>query len=154
MKDYHINVFYSEEDEGYSPLLVEQRIIRRVFKLSHHDDCRIITHLHYKNWPDHGAPDPALFHRFLALLDDAHPGSSYPIFVHCAAGIGRSGTFVAAHSLRKEVLMHRASDGPLSINIAKRILEMRMQRYKLLSRPTQLRAVIEAVRDAIQQRAQ
>jgi protein tyrosine phosphatase len=142
----------SEEEEAKSPFLITHRIVRRVFRISNLDrnESRIVTHLHYENWPDHDAPEATLFHTFLALVDTVHPNSAYPIFVHCAAGIGRSGTFVAAHSLRRDVLEMRASSKHQYVNIAQRILEMRMQRRRMLGRPVQLKAVIGAVRDAIQ----
>ncbi len=145
----------SEQKVATSPFFPHHAIIKRIFTLSHHhrDEKRTVTHLQYENWPDHDAPESTLFHRFLDIIDAEHPGSEYPIFVHCAAGVGRSGTFVAAHSLRRDVLMHDENDGHLVINVAKRIVEMRMQRYRLLSRPTQLQAVFEAVRDAINKRA-
>lgn len=144
-----------EETISISPFFRDHSIVRRLFSIVDRksDDRWNVTHFHYVNWPDHGPPESSLFHVFLDCIDAEHPGSRYPLFVHCAAGIGRSGTFVAAHSLRRDVLSHTAADGPLIINVAKRILELRMQRYRLLSRPSQLKAVIDAVRDAIHQKA-
>jgi tyrosine-protein phosphatase non-receptor type 1 len=141
----------SEEEVLKSPFLPAHRVVRRIFRITHGYDSRIVTHLHYENWPDHGAPEASLFNQFLALVDETNPDGSSPIFVHCAAGVGRSGTFVVAHSLYKDVQRFKTNDGPHSINISKRILEIRMQRQRLLSRPVQFSAVIGALLEAIHQ---
>lgn len=140
-----------EKKEAHSPFFHSQRLIRRLFKVTsgYSGEERIVTHFHYENWADHDAPEHALFCTLLTSVDKANPSSSNPILVHCAAGIGRSGTFVAAHSLRKEIMALRPKDGPHYVNIPRRILEMRMQRGRMLTRPPQVTAVIEAVREAI-----
>eukprot|EP00730_Choanoeca_flexa_P007709 TRINITY_DN12380_c0_g1_i1.p1 TRINITY_DN12380_c0_g1~~TRINITY_DN12380_c0_g1_i1.p1 ORF type:complete len:381 (+),score=84.44 TRINITY_DN12380_c0_g1_i1:1299-2441(+) len=57
-----------------------------------------IMHFWYTNWPDHGVPDETwhVIKFVLAVREYAvkHKGVG-PIVVHCSAGIGRTGTFVA-----------------------------------------------------------
>ena len=141
----------SEKEMGTSPFFVQHKIIWRKFSITQKDGSwtRTISQFQYENWPDHDAPEDTLFRQLLQLVEKHHPDGSVPILVHCAAGIGRSGTFVAAHSLRKEVRTLRRKNGPHFVNIPKRILELRMQRGRMLSRATQLGAVIEAVRDSV-----
>ncbi|XP_037832723.1 receptor-type tyrosine-protein phosphatase beta isoform X2 [Kryptolebias marmoratus] len=58
---------------------------------------RIITHYHYPSWPDLGVPNPSSLCAFTEHVRqhlDAIPHLG-PAVVHCSAGIGRSGTFVA-----------------------------------------------------------
>lgn len=59
---------------------------------------RIVTHYHMPTWPDRGVPkDPASLCGFTELVRqhlDAIPRLG-PAVVHCSAGVGRSGTFVA-----------------------------------------------------------
>lgn len=64
-------------------------------------DCptdRIITHYYYPSWPDRGVPkDPFLLCAFTEHVRqnlEAIPRLG-PAVVHCSAGVGRSGTFVA-----------------------------------------------------------
>ena len=141
----------SEEAAGTSPFFSQHKIVWRTFEISKHNGAwtTTVNHFHYENWPDHDAPEDTLFRQLLHLVEEHHPDGSVPLLVHCAAGIGRSGTFVAAHSLRKEVRLLRRKDGPHLVNIPKRVLQLRMQRRKMLSHPTQLGAVIEAVRDSV-----
>ncbi|KAK1786887.1 hypothetical protein P4O66_017270, partial [Electrophorus voltai] len=59
---------------------------------------RHVTHYHYPDWPDQGVPkDPsslcAFAERVRKHLEDVSPAR--PTVVHCSAGVGRSGTFVA-----------------------------------------------------------
>ncbi|XP_071181848.1 uncharacterized protein [Mytilus edulis] len=64
---------------------------------------RKITQYHFTAWPDHGTPDPlylVLFHRH--VMSDTKAGHSGPLLVHCSAGIGRTGTYIALDALLEE----------------------------------------------------
>jgi protein tyrosine phosphatase len=145
----------NEEVVATSPFLPNQRLIRRTFSAtSLHCNCkRLITHLQYENWPDHGEPEGTLFMKLLSLLEEDHHSGTKPVLVHCEAGVGRSGTFVAAHSLRLEVQKMSPRSKTSTINIFRRMLEMRMQRPRMLSQPIQLRAVIAAVQEKARERS-
>ncbi|WFD00699.1 protein-tyrosine-phosphatase [Malassezia yamatoensis] len=77
----------------------------------HKEPAHELTLLHYTQWQDHGAVSTQKITNLLAAIDKlqkTHPTSS-PIWVHCSAGIGRSGTFLGAFlaaqlptNLRKE----------------------------------------------------
>ncbi|XP_013871708.1 receptor-type tyrosine-protein phosphatase beta [Austrofundulus limnaeus] len=58
---------------------------------------RIITHYQYPSWPDCGVPNPSSLCAFTEHIRqhlEAIPRLG-PAVVHCSAGVGRSGTFVA-----------------------------------------------------------
>ena len=141
----------SEKEIFKSFVLPNHRVVKRVFSARgiHSNSKKIITHFHYENWPDHGAPEAVLFYKLLSCIEAEHTKGSDPILVHCAAGIGRSGTFVAAHSLRLDIRRIFRKHARRAINVAKRILEIRMQRGHMLGQPVQVQAVIEAVRESI-----
>nr|XP_022307759.1 receptor-type tyrosine-protein phosphatase alpha-like [Crassostrea virginica] len=103
--------------------------ISRKFVISHKEQqmSRDITQYHYTMWPDHGTPEPlslAIFHSevFRTNSDENRP----PIVVHCSAGIGRTGTFIALDALYKE--------GKRSgkINVAKYVKIMRSCRMNMV----------------------
>ncbi len=101
---------------------------------------RDLTQIHYLNWPD---GQPPYFPLFLKLLDtvDSVAKSNHPITVHCSAGVGRSGTFVIAHSLRKEVRMAKRSKGFIRVNIPLHLFMMRLQRKGMVGKLKQYQMI-------------
>eukprot|EP00768_Dysnectes_brevis_P002955 gnl/Dysnectes_brevis/2146_a2496_1861.p1 GENE.gnl/Dysnectes_brevis/2146_a2496_1861~~gnl/Dysnectes_brevis/2146_a2496_1861.p1 ORF type:complete len:359 (-),score=81.13 gnl/Dysnectes_brevis/2146_a2496_1861:649-1725(-) len=60
-------------------------------------DLSIIS---YAQWPDLGVPSSFYtFLEFLALAHRTHSKAEGPVLVHCSAGIGRTGTFLACWRL-------------------------------------------------------
>ena len=70
-------------------------------------ETRSLVHLHYTGWPDHGVPpDVASFADFFAAYRRVRAGraeAAAPIAVHCSAGIGRTGTFIAIDLLLDQI---------------------------------------------------
>uniref|UniRef100_A0A670ZT27 Protein tyrosine phosphatase non-receptor type 20 n=1 Tax=Pseudonaja textilis TaxID=8673 RepID=A0A670ZT27_PSETE len=54
---------------------------------------RVVQHLQFTNWPDHGTPK-SLQHlvKFVRYMRKTH--QSGPVVAHCSAGIGRSGVLL------------------------------------------------------------
>ncbi|XP_076219016.1 receptor-type tyrosine-protein phosphatase T-like isoform X2 [Aptenodytes patagonicus] len=64
---------------------------------------RVVQQFHYLLWPDHGVPrNPA---QLLCLVEVVNKRvlevTAGPVLVHCSAGIGRTGTFIALDFLLK-----------------------------------------------------
>ena len=62
------------------------------------EEEREVVHLHYVGWPDHGVPPSVssfadFFSAYRRLRGGPIPPA--PVVVHCSAGIGRTGTFIA-----------------------------------------------------------
>ncbi|XP_022661734.1 tyrosine-protein phosphatase 10D-like isoform X5 [Varroa destructor] len=65
-------------------------------KVSRGDQSRIVKHFHFTTWPDFGVPDPPqTLVRFVRTFRERVIPDNKPIVVHCSAGVGRSGTFIA-----------------------------------------------------------
>lgn len=67
---------------------------------------RIIWHFLYKNWPDFGVPafeDLDSFFTLMRLSREKNASPENPRIVHCSAGVGRSGTFIALEHLMREL---------------------------------------------------
>ena len=60
------------------------------------DYIRVITQYHYLTWPDFGVPEPPqTLVRFVRAFRERVTPEQRPVVVHCSAGVGRSGTFIA-----------------------------------------------------------
>lgn len=127
----------------------KQQLISRLFKAqnSKNKETRCFQQLHYINWPDLGRPDPQLLERLISLSIQLNPDRDSPLFVHCAAGLGRSGTFVTAHALSKEIwdAHDRFDYKKTSINISEKLVFLRMQRPSLVSTSGQYESIYHTV---------
>ncbi|XP_041973305.1 tyrosine-protein phosphatase 10D isoform X2 [Aricia agestis] len=57
---------------------------------------RVVRHFHFTTWPDFGVPSPpAALARFVRAFRERVGPDTRPVVVHCSAGVGRSGTFIA-----------------------------------------------------------
>jgi len=73
-----------------------------IFNLVQNEE-RSLKHFHFVTWPDFGAVEPeSSLLQFIADVRKVIPYSlggggseDKPVVVHCSAGVGRSGTFVA-----------------------------------------------------------
>jgi tyrosine-protein phosphatase non-receptor type 12/18/22 len=126
----------------------EQQLVRRRFfaKNAKSLESRVITQIHYENWPDNGVPNIDLFVKLLDIVDAQTKHTDTPICVHCSAGIGRSGTFVVAQSLRKQ-LRHSAPSQKLEVNIPKTIFTLRNQRHWIVGTWAQMQVIYKVLAD-------
>ncbi|KAI0116165.1 phosphatases II [Hypoxylon sp. NC0597] len=81
-----------------------------VRKLNLHVEGReedmIVWHLLYRKWPDFGVPaleDVDSFFELMRLSREKNANEGNPRIVHCSAGVGRSGTFIALEHLMREI---------------------------------------------------
>lgn len=69
-----------------------EKIVKREFKIKKGAEEKTITQYHLQNWPDHGTVSPQTLAKLIQLVGDSK------VIAHCSAGIGRTGTFLAALS--------------------------------------------------------
>lgn len=128
----------------------EHHLTKRLFLCTHEETKKkkVITQLHYENWPDNGVPDLTLFIKLLNAVDEMKLPKELPITVHCSAGIGRSGTFIASHSLRRTLLKAKkdtATYPHFTMNIPETIFLLRMQRKSMVANTYQMQIVFQAL---------
>ncbi|KAM9250428.1 LOW QUALITY PROTEIN: receptor-type tyrosine-protein phosphatase kappa-like [Cariama cristata] len=104
--------YWPEEEQVYGDFTVTLNntrtttgLVTRVFCLQKAGCAlpRVVEQFHYLLWPDHGVPrNPA---QLLCLVEVVNKrgleAPAGPVLVHCSAGIGRTGTFIALDFLLK-----------------------------------------------------
>jgi len=88
------------------PATPQEPTPRTAFDSSAPVDQRIVYHFLYKKWPDFGVPslsDLDSFFTLMRLSREKNSSPSNPRIVHCSAGVGRSGTFIALEYLMGEL---------------------------------------------------
>ncbi|KYO22133.1 receptor-type tyrosine-protein phosphatase eta isoform B [Alligator mississippiensis] len=76
-------------------------------------DSHCVRQFHFTAWPDHGVPETTeLLISFRHLVEEytrQNPPES-PTLVHCSAGVGRTGTFIAIDRLIQQIEMENTAD--------------------------------------------
>jgi len=112
------------------------------------DEIRQIVQLHCTQWPDFGVPESTqVMKDLLTELDLRKKGVKDPICVHCSAGIGRTGTFVAIHTSLQKALLGE------EIDIKNTVLHLRSQRMGMIQSKEQYMFVYAVVEDVLQTKA-
>jgi len=110
-------------------------------------EVRRVTQLHCTKWPDFGVPDSAeVMKDLIAEVDIRKRGADKPIVVHCSAGIGRTGTFVAIHMCLQKDLQGE------EINISKTVRSLREQRLGMIQSEEQYFFVYSVVHEILRDR--
>ncbi|NXY11627.1 PTPRV phosphatase, partial [Pteruthius melanotis] len=103
----------------------------REFKLWHEGlrAERFVSHLHYTAWPDHGIPESTtsiMTFRELVRERIQSTKDAGPTLVHCSAGVGRTGTFIALDRLLQQMKQEKVVD------IFGVVYTLRMNRYLMI----------------------
>eukprot|EP00049_Salpingoeca_infusionum_P005467 m.92230 g.92230 ORF g.92230 m.92230 type:complete len:1382 (+) comp12982_c0_seq1:361-4506(+) len=99
------------ESEEKSRLLIKRVMTLEMF--GQPDDVRTIVQFSYRAWPDHGVPrevkDLAVFRAFVDRERNTLEANG-PVVVHCSAGVGRSGTFIALDRVLRRLQIEYAEE--------------------------------------------
>ncbi|KAM6436186.1 phosphatidylinositol phosphatase PTPRQ isoform 2-T2 [Liasis olivaceus] len=79
----------------------------RDLKIERHGDCMMVRQCNFTAWPEHGVPETsaALVH-FGKLIRGSRSHDNTPIIVHCSAGVGRTGVYIALDHLIQHINDH------------------------------------------------
>lgn len=103
-------------------------IIRKI-RLGYADESLDVLHLNYTSWPDHGVPTVNAIESILQFVHIVRLQANRtkdPIIVHCSAGVGRTGTFIALDRLMQHIREHEFVD------ILGMVSEMRSHRLSMV----------------------
>lgn len=96
--------YWPTEEEAYGPFQIRIQGMKehpeytvRHLTIQHQQECRSVKHILFSAWPDHQTPESAgpLLRLVAEVETPETTASSGPIVVHCSAGIGRTGCFIA-----------------------------------------------------------
>uniref|UniRef100_A0A670YH56 Phosphatidylinositol phosphatase PTPRQ n=1 Tax=Pseudonaja textilis TaxID=8673 RepID=A0A670YH56_PSETE len=79
----------------------------RDLKIEKHGDCMMVRQCNFTAWPEHGVPETSasLVH-FAKLVRGSRSHDNTPIIVHCSAGVGRTGVYIALDHLIQHIHDH------------------------------------------------
>eukprot|EP00039_Didymoeca_costata_P007885 m.104836 g.104836 ORF g.104836 m.104836 type:complete len:1742 (-) comp13860_c1_seq2:37-5262(-) len=138
--DIEIKSTSQEQKPGY---------VHSYFQITNKGETRIAEHFWYNTWPDHGVPKregQVYCDDVLTMLEDVHKAvkerakdKDAPILVHCSAGVGRTGTFIAIDWAEK-LMMDKGR-----VNLIALIRQLREDRVALVQTPDQYLFVHTAI---------
>nr|BAJ52645.1 protein tyrosine phosphatase [Monosiga ovata] len=119
--------------------------IMREFTVEYNGETRQLKQFACLTWPDHGVPlTTAELLGFRNAVKKAVCDPVVPIVIHCSAGVGRTGTYIAIDHLVEQCL---DQGGPLDVDAVVRA--MRMARNYMVQTEGQYMFIFRAVLDAI-----
>jgi protein tyrosine phosphatase len=132
----------ADESVTYGPITVTLKssetndtVIIRKFQIQKQDiaDVKEVVHLQYTGWPDMEVPKEmdnysfffGIYRETREFIED-----SRPIIVHCSAGVGRSGTFIALDMMLDHIRYQLFNEGNhiFMLNIPKMVSTLRSER--------------------------
>eukprot|EP00300_Choanocystis_sp_HF-7_P001865 c1147_g1_i1.p1 GENE.c1147_g1_i1~~c1147_g1_i1.p1 ORF type:complete len:366 (+),score=44.38 c1147_g1_i1:269-1366(+) len=132
--------------------------IIRTMVLTHVEtgDSRAVTQAHFTSWPDQGVPlQTTAFAEYCDVVNRLSEASSRaPIVVHCSAGVGRSGVYIACQDILEHMRgyiaegVHRM---PFLFDIKATVKRMRAQRPFMVQNREQYIFVYQFIRAQVAQ---
>ncbi|KAF3823219.1 hypothetical protein GH733_010655, partial [Mirounga leonina] len=114
----------------------EDEWTKREFQLQHvaQQQQRRVKHLQFTTWPDHSVPEaPGSLLTFAELVREQARATQAtgPILVHCSAGVGRTGTFVALSRLLQQL------EEEQTVDVFNAVYVLRLYRPLMIQTPSQ-----------------
>ncbi|XP_069126879.1 receptor-type tyrosine-protein phosphatase eta-like [Argopecten irradians] len=124
----------------------------RIFKLTQGDQIRTLKHFHFLNWKDFSANvQNDVMIDFIQNVR-AHiqpPDKEGPMIIHCSAGVGRTGTYMALDQLIQFIEEHDFSE---KIDIFDLVLSMRNYRVFMVQTEQQYVFIHDCAKDLIERK--
>jgi protein-tyrosine phosphatase len=159
LENHSINVRITDEKgddrEGVVKLVetkydeVSRTTIRQLL-LTRGEHSKTIWHLFFLGWPDYGVPKDDSRDALLELIKlsrSKNESWNHPRIIHCSAGVGRSGTFIALDHLLEELdngsmRVAKGSDDPVFDTVS----TLREQRMAMVQSDLQFQIIYDLLR--------
>ncbi|NXR17961.1 PTPRJ phosphatase, partial [Cinclus mexicanus] len=109
-------------------------------------ESHTVRQFHFTSWPDHGVPETTdlliNFRHLVHEYNSQNPVDS-PTLVHCSAGVGRTGTFIAIDRLIQQMEMEN------SVDVYGVVYDLRMHRPLMVQTEDQYVFLNQCVMDII-----
>ncbi|XP_071117359.1 receptor-type tyrosine-protein phosphatase alpha-like isoform X2 [Haliotis cracherodii] len=106
--------------------------------------CRNFHQFHFTTWPDHGTPEETALTEFLWLVRTTPNTQDDPLLVHCSAGVGRTGTYIAVDYLLDQALADQ------NVDVFGCVTKMRNQRKGMIQTLEQYTCVYMTLQEALE----
>lgn len=120
------------------------------------EDTKTVWHLFFLGWPDFGVPEDQDRHALLELVKlsaSKNEDPDIPRIIHCSAGVGRSGTFIALEYLLAELEAGSLDEVPDAEDIIfNTVNTLREQRMTMVQSESQYQLLYELLREQSLQR--
>ena len=128
----------------------------RKFILKCGEESKIVWHLLFLGWPDYGIPeneDREALLELIKLSQAKNESMSHPRIIHCSAGVGRSGTFIALEHLLEELDAGGLDDVDESEDIIfNTVNSLREQRMTMVQSEIQYQLLYDLLREQYRKR--
>ncbi|XP_054138146.1 receptor-type tyrosine-protein phosphatase O isoform X2 [Melozone crissalis] len=111
---------FTEDPVAYGDITVEMLNeeehtdwVYRSFRISYADEVQDVMHFNFTAWPDHGVPTTNAAEsilQFVQMVRQKSAKNKGPMVIHCSAGVGRTGTFIALDRLLQHIRDHEFVD--------------------------------------------
>ncbi|XP_063402382.1 tyrosine-protein phosphatase 10D-like [Mytilus trossulus] len=126
----------------------------RIFKMTLGDKSRSLKHFHFLNWKDFSANvQNDVMVDFISNVRShvTIPESRVPMIVHCSAGVGRTGTFIALDHMMQFIRDH---DFDSTIDIFDFVVKMRECRMYMVQTEQQYIFIHDCIKDILEKKRQ
>ncbi|XP_062858967.1 receptor-type tyrosine-protein phosphatase epsilon isoform X2 [Trichomycterus rosablanca] len=108
-------------------------------------ETRLVRHFHFHGWPEIGIPadGKGMIDIIAAVQKQQQQSGNHPIVVHCSAGAGRTGTFIALSNILERV----KAEGLL--DVFQTVKSLRMQRPHMVQTVEQYDFCYKVVQDFV-----
>lgn len=124
----------------------------RKLELTIGSESKIVWHFLFAGWPDYSKPEGSDREALLELIKlsaSKAGGPENPRVVHCSAGVGRTGTFIALDHLLQELesgQLLQVAD-PETDPVFETVNQMREQRMMMVYNEMQMQFIYEVLRE-------